>query len=222
MDTPLTFRSYQEEAARTDRTPGSDLKAQMIPLLGLAGEAGSLLAEYKKRMREGDRYKLFSDQVSEELGDILWYLANIATKANLDLQEIAEENLAKVVDRFSTPALQIVHLFRREDDRYDLQFPENERLPSEVRVHFAEVMVDGTPKTELIFKGSRFGAQLTDNAHASDGYRFHDVFHWTIAVIFGWSPVVRSLLKAKRRSVHRFDEVEDGGLATVAEEAIPR
>lgn len=220
MDGQLSFRSYQEEAARTDRTPGTDQKALMIPLLGLAGEAGSLLAEYKKRLREGDRYKLFTDQVSEEIGDILWYLANIATKAGLDLQEIAEENLAKVVDRFSPQATHIAHLFRREDDRYDAAFPEKERLPLSVRVEFAEVMVDGTMKTELIYKGEKFGNQLTDNAHASDGYRFHDVFHWTIAVVLGWSPIVRRLLGSKRRSVHRYNEVEDGGRAAVAEEAI--
>ena len=47
----------------------------MVPLLGLAGEAGSLLTEYKKWLREGDRYRPFSDQVSEEIGDILWYLS---------------------------------------------------------------------------------------------------------------------------------------------------
>ena len=220
MESQLTFRAYQEEAYRTDLFPGSDLKARMLPLLGLAGEVGSLLSEYKKFLREGKRYKPFTDQVSEEIGDILWYLADIATKAGLDLQEVAEENLAKVVDRFSPQTSQVVHLFRRSDDRYDAEFPEAERLPLNVKVEFAEVLVNGTPKTELIYADKRFGDQLTDNAHANDGYRFHDVFHWTFAVILGWSPIVRKLLNVKRRSVPRFDEVEDGGRAAVVEEAV--
>jgi len=35
---------------------------------------------YKKYLRAGGAYKIFTDRVSEELGDILWYLANIAAK----------------------------------------------------------------------------------------------------------------------------------------------
>src|SRR5947209_13452876 len=100
MDTALTFRDYQKQAILTNRVQGDDLKSIMVPLLGLAGEAGSLLSEYKKWMREGERYRPFTDQVAEEIGDILWYLANIADREGLDLQEIAEENLAKLADRF--------------------------------------------------------------------------------------------------------------------------
>jgi len=128
MDDPLTFRKYQELSSRTDRAKGKDIKAIMVPLLGLAGEAGSLLSEYKKWLREGDRYKPFTDQVSEEIGDILWYLANIADKAGLDLQEIAEENLAKLADRWETRKPPIAHLFPNDSDRYDSQFNALEQL----------------------------------------------------------------------------------------------
>src|SRR5690349_14387478 len=101
----ITFREYQDEAIRSDRTgvdrTGADrTKGLMIPLLGRAGEAGSLLSEYKKWLREGDAYLPFTDQVAEEIGDILWYLANLASKLNLDLGEIAAENLAKVAERW--------------------------------------------------------------------------------------------------------------------------
>ena len=64
------------------------------------------------------------------------------------------------------------------------------------------------------------GDTLTDNAHKDDGYRFHDVFHLAYAAALGWSPVVRSLLRRKRKSLPRVDEVEDGGRAAVVEEAI--
>lgn len=217
MVSDLTFREYQDEASRTDRTPDDSLKSMMIPLLGLAGEAGSLLSEYKKWMREGDRYKPFTDQVAEEIGDILWYLANIAGKAGLDLQEIAEENLAKLHDRWASvnPA---TALFDRT--RYDDGFPEYERLPMILRVEFREQNIDGTHKLVITCNDQPFGDPLTDNSHISDGYRYHDVFHIACATILGWSPIVRKLLKVKRKSVPQIDEVEDGARAAAIEEAI--
>jgi NTP pyrophosphatase (non-canonical NTP hydrolase) len=220
MNDALTFRKFQELSSRTDRAKGKDIQAIMVPLLGLAGEAGSLLSEYKKWLREGERYKPFTDQVSEEIGDILWYLANIADKAGLDLQDIAEENLAKLQDRYGSRAPASAHLFPSGNDRYDSHFPENERLPTEYRVIFREIEVDGRKMLEIVCNGQPCGDPLTDNAHVNDGYRFHDVFHITLATLLGWSPILRKLLKVKRKSVPQVDEVEDGARAGVVEEAI--
>lgn len=217
MESDLTFRRYQIESSRSDRARGDSLESIMVPLLGLAGEAGSLLSEYKKWLREGDCYKPFTDQVSEEIGDILWYLANIAEKAGLDLQEIAEENLAKLQDRWS-PADHGRALFVRA--RYDDHFPMEERLPRTMRVAFLEQNVDGTPKLVITCDGQPFGDPLTDNSHVDDGYRYHDVFHMACAILLGWSPIVRRLLKVKRKSVPQVDEVEDGARAAAIEEAI--
>jgi NTP pyrophosphatase (non-canonical NTP hydrolase) len=215
MDSNLTFREFQEQSSSTDRAQGRDLKSIMVPLLGLAGEAGSLLTEYKKWLREGDRYKPFTDQVSEEIGDLLWYLANIAEKAGLDLQEIAEENLAKLADR----RRQSVGLFAGHD-RYDASFPPHERLPLRLEVVFRERDIDGRMKLEVKCDGNAFGDALTDNSHADDGYRYHDVFHLTYATLLGWSPMVRKLLQRKRRSIPNIDEVEDGARAGITEEAV--
>ena len=59
--------------------------------------------------------------------------------------------------------------------------------------------------------GLNFGDRLTDNIVDPDGYRYHDIFHFAYAVHLGWSPVIRSLLRAKRKSVPATDENEDGG-----------
>src|SRR2546425_13364991 len=100
----MDIRTYQEEALKTDQVPISgDHDAdvsRLVPLLGLAGEAGELLTEYKKRIRDGEAHRMFKDRVSEELGDLLWYLANVASKFDLDLNVIAESNLDKVRDRW--------------------------------------------------------------------------------------------------------------------------
>jgi len=68
--------------------------------------------------------------------------------------------------------------------------------------------------------GEKIGDELTDNAYKDDGYRFHDVFHSAYVAILGWSPVIRKLLKRKRKRKPRVDEVEDGGRAGVIDEAI--
>jgi len=52
------------------------------------------------------------------------------------------------------------------------------------------------------------------------GYRFHDVFHYAYAAVLTWSPVTRSLLRLKRKSKPKIDEVEDGARATLIEEGI--
>lgn len=218
MDNDLTLREYQRESARTDRARGDDLKSITVPLLGLAGETGSLLTEYKKWLRDGDYYKPFTDQVAEELGDILWYVAAIAERAGLDLQEIAEENLAKLQDRWISADANETPLF--DQGRYDEHFPLTEQLPIRMRVEFRERVNDGTPRLEITCNGMPFGHSLTDNSHTTDGYRYHDVFHVGCAILLGWSPIVRKFLKVKRKSIPQLDEVEDGARAAAIEEAI--
>jgi hypothetical protein len=77
----MDFDSYQKKALETDRVPargGSDALSLIVPMLGLAGETGQLLSEYKKHLRDGEAHRLFKARVSEELGDLLWYIANVA------------------------------------------------------------------------------------------------------------------------------------------------
>ena len=89
----MDFDRYQKEAMRTDRVPAlggsDDILSLVVPMLGLAGETGQLLSEYKKHLRDGDAHRLFMERVSEELGDLLWYIANVASKFDLPLDEIA-------------------------------------------------------------------------------------------------------------------------------------
>lgn len=216
MTDPLSFREYQTLASATDKTDDADLLSNPVPLLGLAGEVGSLLTEYKKFLRDGTKYRPFQDQVAEEIGDVLWYLATIARKAGLDLEDIANENLAKLHERWpssSQPELLGPRF-------YDEGFDASEQLPRDLRVEFRQVVDQGETKLEMSIDGKRQGNLLTDNAHHDDGYRFHDVFHLTNAIMLGWSPVSRKLLGCKRKSIPQLDEVEDGARAAITEEAI--
>ncbi len=90
----MDFDDYQDAAAGTDQFAGKKVSKDeglMIPLLGIAGETGTLLAEFKKKIRDKESYQGFKDKAEEELGDVLWYLANIATRLDLSLSEIASK-----------------------------------------------------------------------------------------------------------------------------------
>ncbi|WP_428278409.1 nucleoside triphosphate pyrophosphohydrolase family protein [Candidatus Palauibacter sp.] len=212
----MDFDHYQREAMRTDRIPlsegGDDGRALMIPMLGLAGEAGELLSEYKKQLRDGEAHGFFEDRVSEELGDLLWYIANVASKCKLALSEIAAANLLKVEGRWGKS--------RPEPLCFDAKLPEGERLPRHFEVELMDDGDDDRNRVRVLINGKPFGSELTDNAYDPDGYRFHDVFHFAYAAVLGWSPITRRLLRRKRKSRPVVDEVEDGGRAAVIEEGI--
>jgi NTP pyrophosphatase (non-canonical NTP hydrolase) len=211
----MDMKKYQSEALRTDRVPKTsedDENSLIVPMLGLAGETGQLLSEYKKHLRDGDAHKLFKERVGEELGDLLWYVANVASKFGLDLDQIAADNLRKVGARWSCS--------QPKPLQFDEGFPEHERLPRHFEIELSETNTGSQKRVQMRMNGEIVGASLTDNAYDADGYRFHDVFHFAYAAVLGWSPVTRSILKRKRKSQPMRDEVEDGGRAAVIEEGI--
>lgn len=216
----MDFRQYQEEALKTDQIPDNSGNGIIVPLLGLVGEAGTLLTEYKKYLRDGDSHKLFKDGIAEELGDLLWYVANVASKFELDLEEIAKGNLKKCHDRWGWRDSEQTEV-KTTGYIFDSDFPEKERLPRQFVVEITEVSKDNSVKMKAFVNGQQIGNDLTDNSYTNDGYRFHDVFHLAYAGVLGWSPVTRQLLGGcKRKSNPKVDEVEDGGRAKAIEEGI--
>jgi hypothetical protein len=128
--------------------------------------------------------------------------------------------LAKLSERWPTADAETPRLFAAANNQYDARYPLYEQLPRQMQVEFREVRVGAATKVELVYNGAPLGNQLTDNAHMDDGFRHHDVVHLTYAMMLGWSPVVRALLKRKRKSEPQIDEVEDGARDAVTEEAI--
>jgi len=78
------------------------------PTLGLAGEAGEISNKVKKIMR--DDCGVVTDEKREdligELGDVMWYLAALATELGIDLDEVAEKNIEKLFSRKERGKLQ--------------------------------------------------------------------------------------------------------------------
>src|SRR5215203_4621723 len=93
----MELSDYQRRSRATAVYPGAGADLT-YPALGLCGEAGE---KVKKAIRD-DGGKLTPerrDALAAELGDVLWYLAQLATEARLDLGEIAEANLEKLLSR---------------------------------------------------------------------------------------------------------------------------
>lgn len=87
--TVLSVSQYQVLACGTDRTASRGARGLDFPLLGLFGEIGSLLSELKKKQRDTVSYSGYEESVVEELGDVLWYFSNLATRAGIKLSEMA-------------------------------------------------------------------------------------------------------------------------------------
>lgn len=203
----LSLDEYQRRAAETDVDKTSD--DPLIPLLGLTGEVGALAAEFKKQQRADTiHYTGFDDGVATELGDILWYLAALARRSGLSLEDIAHRNLEKTAARWLAPT------GPRPD--FDSDFPPDQRLPRRFEVLFR---LEGS-RIQMSVEGEDIGDPIDDNSRAHDFYRFHDVFHLSYAAVLGWSPIFRSLLGRKRKLDEITDRVEDGARARAAEEAV--
>lgn len=71
------------------------------PALGLCGEAGEVAEKIKRVVRDGRKEVTAreTEEISKELGDVLWYVANLAQELGLKLDDIASENLAKLKSR---------------------------------------------------------------------------------------------------------------------------
>lgn len=210
----MELNEYQRRAQETDQRPGDHEEALVFPLMGLASEVGSLINHYKKRVRDGEAFSLFSDRVSEELGDILWYAANLAAKLGLSLDELASMNLRRTSERWPGPGPD------SPSRLLDEACPETEQLPRTAIVNFSETLEAGRPRVRIEWNGQPIGDSLIDMAWEDDSYRFHDAFHLAYAALLGWSPISRGLFKRQRVSNVRVREVEDSGRAKVIEEAI--
>jgi NTP pyrophosphatase (non-canonical NTP hydrolase) len=204
---------YQQAALKTLQPPTEGTDPLAVPLLGLLGEAGSVATACKKRLRDGsgpDR-----QQLREELGDVLWYVAALAHRLDLDLEDIAAASLVKTQDRWrATPAV--------ERPRFDDGYPAAEQLPRRTTHTFTPTPAPGGRTVVVVTRedGTPAGDPLTSASHIEDDYRFHDAFHLAHAAVLGWSPVTRFLLQRKRRSHPGTDEAEDGGRAIAIEEGI--
>jgi len=95
----MQLSEYQRRSRGTAEYPREAWLA--YPALGLAGEAGEVAEHAKKAIRDdgGAIREERRAAMSKELGDVLWYVAQLASELGLELDEIAEANLQKLLSR---------------------------------------------------------------------------------------------------------------------------
>lgn len=213
----MDFDEYQKAALLSEKKKGNE--GLIIALLGLAGEVGELSSAYKKYLRDGDAHMLYEASIKEELGDILWYLANVTNKFNFSLNDVAKANLDKTKSRWLTDGESEL-IEKGLSEFYDNIQPLEEQLPRNFVANVINTLENKTDVSRTYIDGNQVGDGLTDNAYLNDGYRFHDIFHLAYVAVLGWSPVFRKHINRKRKSNPAIDEVEDGGRAAAIEEGI--
>lgn len=100
----LTLNDYQNAALKTAKFPSigdSDIGKILYPTLGLSGEAGEFAEKVKKALRD-DNGTISEDKhalMVKELGDVMWYVAILANRLGVTLNEVAKINIDKLRDR---------------------------------------------------------------------------------------------------------------------------
>lgn len=98
----MDFNQYQKSSRKTAIYPGVGTNC-IYPALGIASEAGEVAGKIKKFLRDG---KLNKTELALELGDCLWYIAQLCTELNMPLDDIASMNIEKLQDRQERDTLQ--------------------------------------------------------------------------------------------------------------------
>jgi hypothetical protein len=219
----MEIGEYQRQADATDESSKAPWVGLTQNVLGLSEKVGELSGAIKLRLRDKGAYSAasFRSDFERHIGEALWYLSAVATHFHADLEKLAQSNLASNRARWGThrdPQGRLFHGRRSET------YPADEQWPNLVTLEFASTAgpssISWLPVTRITVDGIPFGDPIDDNTPREDGYRFHDILHFAFAAILDWSPVVRKLMKNKRKSSREDDKFEDGARARDTEEAV--
>ncbi len=96
----MELNQYQRDARSTASYPNVG-RNPIYPTLGLTGEAGEVSDKVKKVIRDksGVFDKNSREEIKLELGDVLWYIAQLSSELGYDLDDVAEANLEKLASR---------------------------------------------------------------------------------------------------------------------------
>ena len=239
----MELREFQERALRTKQYPLDKPEHASAAAFGLVQATGSIAQLFKKHLYKELDLISYQQFLRQELGDLLWYTAIVAKAFRLDLEDVANRNLEITHSLYAgeTNSLAALPVF----DAGTTDCPATQRFPRRLVFQFREVRHEESPLAATItlvaaepnpfsdgpvtenghrvpgFKvGEQLGDSLTDNSRRPDGYRFHDAIHMGFLAVLGWSPILRRLLKLKRKYDPSVDETQDGARAAYAEEGL--
>lgn len=241
-DISKDFSNYQFEASKFNELDLGGPDSLFAPLCGLAHATGNIL-KFPKDSAGLINLQVHKKFFRSELGDLLWYLSTVATASNLNLGDIAQENLARTRDLYPLASSRFLDRFK-ELPTLDDPGVSTECFPRRMIIKFTEertsagyltatqTIVHAEPnafpngpqqrqgKLQGFKIGKPLGDRVDDNSRRMDGYRYHDAIHLGFMAVLGWSPTIRSLLRLKRKSKGATDRTEDGARAVFTEEGL--
>lgn len=197
----LTFHQLQPAHIPLSRDPTPEFQRT---LLRLAVEVGALVDQVQRGT--------IGAKLKPNLVLVMQCLIQAANESGVTLEVAAVKNLHKIFDRWPR--------VRTYPELFDEGRDHEELLPRRMTIDIFERKVGRQVFVYQRSGGVYVGDRLTDNAPEPDDYRFHDVFHYAYAAVLGWSPVMRALLKLKRKKDAQLDEVQDGARANLIEEGV--
>jgi hypothetical protein len=222
--------SLSAEEKRALETAHHTELARLYLCNGLTAQIGEIANRLKKRLRDGADYDDgVRQEIKQQLGHALWYIAVLADEIQGDLGAIGEENIRFNNTRWFVPS----DPDQPKPRDFDSDYSDDQRLPQRLIVEFRAWEENGLKKTRAFMfpnypsrdPEKPFGDKIDDNSVIEDHYRFHDVYHFAYMAYLGWSPVVRRLLKIKRKvdkngtPTPLVDRTQDGARASDTEEA---
>ena len=109
----MTINVYQKLAARTIRKDLDDEECEKHALHGMVGEIGEIHSLYQK-LYQGHEFD--EDHMKKELGDLLWFVAEYCTALGWSLDEVAQMNIEKLIERYPDGFEAEKSLHRKEGD----------------------------------------------------------------------------------------------------------
>ena len=166
---------------------------------------------YAARLLKTD--SMIPEKQKAYLTKFLEYYFVILDHHQICFSHVLKENMEKIGSCFTKFEDQDLSVF----PVFDCEYPSDERFPRNFEV---EIKEDNENVVTVLFNGHQLGDKLTDNIDVGDGFRYHDVIHFSHIAILHWSPTMRGFLHRKRKSNKRVDENQDGGRAIVVEEGL--
>lgn len=96
----MTLNDYQQQARSTFLLPQHP-QAVLYLALGIGDEAGEVQGKIKKTIRDDDGTFTAErlEDIKKEIGDVLWYIANLSKQLGFELEDVAQLNLDKLASR---------------------------------------------------------------------------------------------------------------------------
>jgi NTP pyrophosphatase (non-canonical NTP hydrolase) len=188
----------------------STVQANAAPEDGLQAQVLSRIAQSAANLT------VASGEDQKACATLLGDLAMVCGAFDDRLEDIAQANLDKTHKRWPPES---ERLYGEHLDA-DSSLKSYERMPRQFDMVFEEREINGKRFVVQSINDVYIGDPLTDNHTVEDFYRFHDVFHLAYLAHLSWSPVLRGLMKRKRKSQQSKDENEDGARAMIIEEGI--